>query len=409
MYQEYLGATGENASGTLEQMNQEYMDSLQGRMATLQATLEGLFNDVFTTDMVYPLIDVLTKLAEAIDTLFKSVGGGPTIILGLASAFMKLFSTNIARSINDISSNQQIANIRKSNLANIQGTLEQTGLNNTGVGQFIQAGANRANVMNNEQYRDYSEQLNNYIGATENAINANQQLEDTYMAVAAAAGMAFKEKNLIFKEDDDSFNLSNLLDTLNAIDNKELTKKFNEIDFSSAINDVENFSKSLSNLDVIMQQVKEQGVPSKYADLDKSLANATTSLKTLHDQYIITDDEFTRSQEILQRVSKELQDSGIVSESTSKDFEQLNIKMARFSEILKNLTPEILSKGPAAIQKAVRDAVSAAKIEKINEDSSTGFIKNLDKQINIDNIVKTTTAYGQLAFAIQSIQNLGSV
>lgn len=408
MYREYLGATGENASGTLERMNQEYMDSLQGRMATLQSTLEGLFNDVFTTDMVYPLIDALTKLAEAIDTLFKSVGGGPTIILGLASAFMKLFSTNIARSINDISSNQQIVNIRKSNLANIQGTLEQTGLNNTGVGQFIQAGANRANVMNNDQYRGYSEQLNNYVAATENAITANQRLEDTYMAVAAAAGMAFKDKDLIFKEGDD-FNLSNLLDKLNEIDSKDLTKKFSEIDFSSAINSVEDFSKSLSNLDIIIQQVKKQGVPSKYADLDKSLKNATTSLEALHDQYVITDDEFTRSQEILQRVSKELQNGGIVSESTSKDFEQLNIKMARFSEILGNLTPEILSKGPAAIQKAVRDAVSAAKIEKINKDSSTGFIENLDKQINIDNIIKTTSAYGQLAFAIQSIQNLGSV
>lgn len=408
MYREYKGATGAGASGTLEQMNAEYLDSLQGRMTKLQSTLEGLFNDVFTTDMVYPLIDALTGLAKAIDTLFKSVGGGSTVILGLASAFTKLFSQNLARSINDFASNQQITNIRKSNLANIQGTLEQTGLNNTGVGQFIQAGANRANVMNNDQYRDYSEQLNNYIAATENAIKANQQLEDTYMAVAAAAGMAFKDRDLIFKEGDD-FNLSNLLDKLNAIDSKDLTKKFSEIDFSSAINSVEDFSNSLSNLDIIIQQVKKQGVPSKYADLDKSLKNATTGLENLRDKFIITEDEFTRSQEILQRVSKELQNGGVVSENTSKDFEQLNIKMARFSEILGNLTPEILSKGPAAIQKAVRDAVSAAEIKKINTDSSTGFIENLDKQINIDHIIKTTSAYGQLAFAIQSIQNLGSV
>ena len=71
MYQEYKGATGNAAAGTLDQMNQEYAESLAGRAQKLNTTLEGLFNDVFTTDVVYPLIDALTKLADGIDTVFK--------------------------------------------------------------------------------------------------------------------------------------------------------------------------------------------------------------------------------------------------------------------------------------------------------------------------------------------------
>ena len=54
MYQEYLGATGASASGTLEEMNAEYLDSLQGRLTKLQSTLEGLFSSIFNTDDIYP-------------------------------------------------------------------------------------------------------------------------------------------------------------------------------------------------------------------------------------------------------------------------------------------------------------------------------------------------------------------
>lgn len=54
MYQQYLGATGNVATGTLDQMNQEYAESLEGRSAKLQASLEGLFSTIFNTDDIYP-------------------------------------------------------------------------------------------------------------------------------------------------------------------------------------------------------------------------------------------------------------------------------------------------------------------------------------------------------------------
>ena len=124
-YEEYVGATGSAATGTLDQMNQEYAESLAGRTQKLNTTLEGLFNDVFTTDMVYPLIDALTKLADAVDTLFKSVGGGPTIILGLASAFTRLFSNNIAEQINNAAMNKAVQQQRIENSQNRGALLEQ--------------------------------------------------------------------------------------------------------------------------------------------------------------------------------------------------------------------------------------------------------------------------------------------
>ena len=54
MYQEYKGATGSAATGTLDQMNEEYADSIAGRTAKMQASLEGLFSTIFNTDDIYP-------------------------------------------------------------------------------------------------------------------------------------------------------------------------------------------------------------------------------------------------------------------------------------------------------------------------------------------------------------------
>ena len=54
MYEEYKNATGENAAGTLDMMNEEYAQSIEGRSAKLQASLEGLFSTIFNTDDIYP-------------------------------------------------------------------------------------------------------------------------------------------------------------------------------------------------------------------------------------------------------------------------------------------------------------------------------------------------------------------
>ena len=99
MYQEYKGATGVSASGTLEQMNAKHLDSLQGRMTKLQASLEGLFSSIFNTDDIYPWIDKAQDAVDLLQKFFDALGGGKTILLGMATLFGKLFNQNIAHSI----------------------------------------------------------------------------------------------------------------------------------------------------------------------------------------------------------------------------------------------------------------------------------------------------------------------
>ena len=265
MYQEYKGATGANAAGTLDTMNQEYVESLAGRSQKLETTLEGIFNNVFNTDSFYPFIDIAQKALDLIDNLTEAMGGGLPVLTALISGFTQLFSTNIARGINDMMSNQQIAQTRQSNLANVKGALVDTGLDQTGVGQYIQAGADRAEVMNGEQYNAYTAQLDNYITASTNAVKANEKLESTFMAVAAAAGIAFDD-NLIFKNEE-GINTSNLIDVLNQYkDNKAVMADLSKIDFSKASQSAQDFSKALSQLNGDLDRIAKQGKQSSDAD-----------------------------------------------------------------------------------------------------------------------------------------------
>ena len=412
MYREYLGETGANATGTLEQMNTEYLDSLQGRMTKLQSTLEGLFNDVFTTDMVYPLIDALTGIADAIDTLFKSIGSGPNIILGLAAAFTQLFSQNIARGINDMISNQQIANIRKSNLSNVQGTLEQTGLNNTGVGQYIQAGADRANAMNAEQYRVYKEQLDNYVTAAQNAAAANEKLEDTYLAVGAAAGLAFKDTDLIFKDEESIINTNNLVEQLKEFaNNKDIMKQFAAIDFTESIKGAEKFSHSLAVLEDALQRLKNEDENNFDWNLDRavdSIELTRDALLDLHDAGALTNDEFNEAKNVIEAAFDELAEDGKI-EKNATALDNLNVKMARFAEALKHIGPEVLAKGPEAIQAAIQEYIASIEALEGASDTAKGVINNLDMQNLINSVVSAVGALQQLAFGIQSLQNLGSI
>ena len=162
MYEEYISATGSNATGTLDVMNQEYMDSLQGRITKLQTSLEGLFSDVFDTDNIYPFLDAAQAAIDLIQQLFDAIGGGKTILLGAISLFGRLFNQKIATSINDMIENQRLAQVRKSNIENVNNTLDYVGIDrNSGIGQYISKTAMQAKegAINDSQYKTYQENV----------------------------------------------------------------------------------------------------------------------------------------------------------------------------------------------------------------------------------------------------------
>ena len=176
MYREYLGAS-ENAEGTLDQMNEEYLDSLEGRTAKIQASLEGIFSSIFDTDVVYPFIDAMQKFLDILQTLIDSLGGGSTIVLGLVSAFTQLFSNQIAQGINDFNINQAVNKQRQENYQNSAAALNNLGVINPNPNdtnsQAILDYAKKINEMQPYLSQEQAKQSNEILAEIETIINLN--------------------------------------------------------------------------------------------------------------------------------------------------------------------------------------------------------------------------------------------
>lgn len=290
MYREYLGAS-ENAEGTLDQMNEEYLDSLEGRTAKIQASLEGIFSSIFDTDVIYPFIDAMQKFLDILQTLIDSLGGGSTIVLGLVSAFGQLFSTNIARSINDTISNQQLGQLRQSNIENVRGALSDTGLANTDLGRYIQFGADNAQYMDPKQYEIYVQGLYGYIDAVDNAALANERLEDTFKVLSVASGTLFGDNGLVFIDDNGLLNISMLEEELERL--KASGVDFSKIDFSKAQESFKDLTQAMAQADQGLRNLNSEFG----ADFNQTLAlngldQMNESLTDLYETGAISSQQF---------------------------------------------------------------------------------------------------------------------
>ena len=410
MYEEYVGATGSAATGTLDQMNQEYAESLAGRTQKLNTTLEGLFNDVFTTDMVYPLIDALTKLADAVDTLFKSVGGGPTIILGLASAFTRLFSNNIAEQINNAALNKAVQQQRIENSQNRGALLEQlkvanpdeSNQNTQSIINYAQRINELAPNLSSEQWEQANQILKEMVQNANAATQAQGELKTQLESVGTVLGSVFNDKYASpFLDDAGGINAAvaieklkgGLGDTKDAIQTtKEELLKFNQglQEYQSELNKSEDedkdFSNSLQMMSESLQVLKNYMEPSLYNRLN----NVFKDLGESFDLGNASIEEIT---------------------TTIKQFEGETGRVIEFLDKLSNKelsTQEIEN----FIKKLEELAFKAKNTEGAAEGSNklgASYLKAAEKQLNIKDVVDMIANIGQLSFAWQSFQNLGSL
>ena len=418
MYQEYLGATGENAAGTLEQMNQEYMDSLQGRMATLQATLEGLFNDVFTTDLVYPLIDALTRLAEVFDTLFKSVGGGSTVILGLVSAFTRLFSTNIARSINDASLNKALQAQRAANLEDKQTALTYLGLANPNPEDASsQAILNYAQQMNSMSGSFNTEQMNRYntifkemVVNANAASTANEELKTKLQGLNIVANMIFGQGTESFI-DEGAVNTTALIESLQG-----KTEAFkNSLSFiQEAQANFGDLSEGTTKLlDNIQRGLKAGNVDvEEYTNNIADLRFALDLLKTA-----LPKDKVRELSELFDKAQKDTENwakDGLPELMSKLKGTQLNInnvvkELKNFIKANKDLTPEQIENYIQELEKLAAKTKIAKEVSGLSNKTGSSAIDVARQQQQTKSIINTVGAIGQLASAWQSLANLPSI
>ena len=126
-YEKALAATGAGSEGMMDQMNEIYMDSIEGRLKTLQAAGEQVMSTLFNQDTVEPIIEDVTEFVNGLNNIIEIAGGGIPIFTALSALLLKAFSPQIAAQMTQIATNMATITQASNNMKNMNTAMMMAG------------------------------------------------------------------------------------------------------------------------------------------------------------------------------------------------------------------------------------------------------------------------------------------
>lgn len=441
LYDEYKGAS-ESADGTLDQMNEEVVDSLEGRMNKLQATFEGIFNSMFKTDDIYPFIDALTLALELVDNFVQSIGGGGQVLLAFGNIATKVFSKQLAENITNTIQAYTDNKAVKANSKMAKQNLESLGLKdvenqyNKPIVDFTTTGMKYSNIMSDSQKTNFNDNLEKTIKLNNEIVESEAQLKE----VAAATNLLYQDRlgtteKMISVEKDAEGNLTwDINDQLMAqfATGDALTLK--DAQEYSNFNLSDKLEGSINALGELSNQVEAYGSLQKQVDKDNTWGKIETNIDKTRESVkklctaITGIDDITaienldeamkgtsqEAQEMAKAIQKFLSMSDITKNEINVDkvknaLEEIRTLALAEQNAMKGLgkgnfiqNPEDLNRLLEMFNKA---KIAADEQARINEETQKG----LELQAKLNNVIELASAVGDLAFAWTSFQELGSL
>ena len=142
-YQKSLNAT-QGATGMMDQMNDIYIESIEGRLNTLQAAGEQVMSTLFDQDNIAPVIENVTNLVNGLNTVIEVAGGGIPVFTALSALLLKTFSPQIAAQITQIATNMATMTQASNNMKNMQAAMNLAGQMGQGLDSRTFEVANKA-------------------------------------------------------------------------------------------------------------------------------------------------------------------------------------------------------------------------------------------------------------------------
>ena len=430
LYTEYKDASM-TADGEMGKMQDVYADSLEGRINKLQATLEGVFNDLFNSSDFYGMIDALTTVLDLTNQFVDAIGGGTTALTGLGAVATKVFSNNIASGLNNFISNRELDRQKQNNQQNAKLILEDSGLSaysarNEDVLKYIQDGLNHAETMTDQQMESY----NTNIERTLNLKNEELKTEQEILAAVSAVNAAYRMREEIDSEgnkNQDAIQVSrdekgrlqldtSIYDTLGIEDieslqnlsQKAIDERYNLLgkgqkgqEGLQLLSAVTNTSKNLS-----LFETGKVGFDKIAGDL-KEIISLGNQLETVFGK---NSSEAKLLEQSFEQVKEAF--NGIKTDSSEQEIDSLKRAMTELQLEAKKAL-EAANSGTvldidAFTELQNRQIGDYARTD-AQEDANAQMTQSLMRQEDINNIVTASGAVGQLIFSWQSFQSLGSL
>ena len=204
-YEKAYAATGADSQGMMDQMNEYYMESIEGRLNTLQAAGEQVMSTLFDQDTIEPIIEDVTEIVNGFNDLVDAAGGLSGVLQVLSALMLRTFSTQIAGTVSNIATSigMTVANSRNAN--QLSTATDLFGLNKVSQGQngsltnqllnSVSGNYNQLSTKTQEKIRDLSQQILELEEQKTSVFKEQTQFLDEINVVAKEELILAKETN----------------------------------------------------------------------------------------------------------------------------------------------------------------------------------------------------------------------
>lgn len=428
LYDEYKGAS-ENAEGTLDEMNMKFVNSLEGRLNKLQSTLEGVFSSIFNTDDIYPMVDALTDLVNLLDSFTKAIGGGGKALQAFGAIGLRIFSQDIGSSFGNLVSNFKSSKDVKRNLqmrnAKLQ-ELDLLGIDDSkieGTISFLDNSLDRSKAIAASPERIAAH--NKLLEERKNIDIGKMQVDDELNSKIDLLNTVYAREgvdNLITKNRNGDYDFSNLIEqekSGTAIDNFAI-KNMKWAGIGQFVNSLDDTIKDNEDrVSTIKGRKKQIATDTHFMDdLDAMEATFNELPKALRD---ITSGPIADIKAIINEYRQRVQENEEKYASGEKKGRLTPTEANKYTQRLSNATERVKKVADAVgeddspiphAQELINKQTKSHTLKDSGDVLNTqiqDFFKTLDVSTAVEEVAKLTAGFGELSFAISTIQNIGSI
>jgi rubrerythrin len=340
-------------------------------------------------------MDAAQGAVDLLQQFFDALGGGKTVLLGISSLLMQIFSKNMAQEINNAVTNRAVQQQKLENLQNSQAALTTLGAANPNpndansqnilnFAQYMQANAKNFNAEQMEQANSILQEL---VQNSNAATMAADKLKDSLSVIGTGITATTGESILApFLDSEGAVNATLLSEALQNMSQSEVADMFSHIqeDIKPAREGLLEFNKALQDY---QQELRK--TDSTDDSWNQSLANLKATLDNLQGK--IDPSTYERYEQAVNEIAEVTDKAGDKTAETTAE-------VAKLADGLEKVAAKDLTN----LDQLNKDAFQAKNTQMAAEDSNKvagAFQEGMDSQAQIQGILNTVNAVQQLTFA----------
>ena len=371
-------AMSEGASGALDEQQGIYMESLQAKIQKLQTTWEGFVTELVDSNNFKGAIDGFSALIDGATTLTDTLGGLTPVLTLVSSLMLKSFSGQIAEGLSNMSLNWQRNALRNQNEDEIKRMFgAKADILDGAASAFLQNTVDSRSNLSGKSADIYKTNLQTMVDVDNAVVDAKAQLQTEIE----------QEKSLT------------------ASINETLAKSL-KIE-GTVGEDLESCSGEVKSL---LQ--KNEAVNQLNADIEQIYAGQK-SLLSKDEWWNNLSRDFDGFDEDIEQLREGFKSGAVSIEKVASTLGSISDLTAdtvdtKAVATIKTLMAE-KSKGNKGLQAAQQGYDQAYATQQDFIGQGKDYAQQLKKQIKTQDIINAASAVGQLAFAWQGFQQLGSL